>query len=102
MLVLDLILLFIVAWLALSLAWVLRQRRREAPVEWTPRMRALKEGGHVIELVRRGEPTQEVRRISGELGWDELGTEIAEGMAGAEARAATLNGAGGVARSRRT
>jgi hypothetical protein len=99
MVVLDLILVFLVVWLALSLAWVLRQRRREVPDEWTPRMRALKEGGHVIELIRRGEPAQEVRRVSGDLDWEDLGTVLAEGMAEAEARAATLNGAGGALRS---
>ncbi len=95
MLLVDLLILFVVAWIALSVAWVVRRRRaalRDA--RWEARARALPEGGHVIELVRPGEPTQTVRRISGDLDWDALGTELADGMAEAEARAATLNSLG--------
>src|SRR3954447_21075135 len=78
--------------MALSFAYVLRQRRRfEQSARWEARTRALEGGGHVVELHRPGQPVQEVRRISGDLNWDELGTELAEGMAEAEARAATLN-----------
>jgi hypothetical protein len=92
MLLVDLLILFVVAWLALSVVYVVRRRRAaERDARWEPRTRALPEGGHVIELVRPGQPTQTVRRISGDLDWDELGTELAEGMAEAEARAATLN-----------
>ena len=92
MLLVDLLIIFVVAWLALSLAYVLRRRRAAArDARWEPRTRALPEGGHVIEIVRPGEPAQTVRRIPGDLDWDALGTELAEGMAEAEARAATLN-----------
>jgi hypothetical protein len=95
MLLVDLLILFVLAWLALSLAYVVRRRRaalKEA--RWEPRARALPEGGHVIELVKPGEPAQTVRRVAGDLDWDALGTELAEGMAEAEARAATLNSLG--------
>jgi hypothetical protein len=95
MLLVDLLILFVVAWLVLSVVYVMRRRRAaELDARWEPRARALPEGGHVIELVRPGEPTQTVRRISGDLDWDALGTELAEGMAEAEARAATLNSFG--------
>jgi hypothetical protein len=97
---LDLLLLFLVVWLGLSLAWVLRQRRAAQPDRWEPRTRALREGGHVVELVCRGEPTQQVRRIPGDLDWEQLGTQLAEAMAEAEARAATLNGARPLSRGR--
>lgn len=100
MALLDLLLLVIVVWLALSLAWVLRQRRDALPDRWEPRTRALREGGHVVELVCRGEPAQEVRKIAGDLDWDQLGTQLAEAMAEAEARAATLNGARALTRRR--
>jgi len=91
---LDLLILFAVAWIALSLAWLVRQRRRlVAEARWAPRTRALDGGGHVVELVCAGQPPQEVKRIPGDLDWDTLGTELAEGMSEAEARAATLNGA---------
>jgi len=91
---LDLLILFAVAWIALSLAWLVRQRRRlAAEARWEPRTRGLDGGGHVVELVRAGEPAQEVKRIPADLDWDALGTELAEGMSEAEARAATLNGA---------
>ena len=94
MALLDLLILFAVVWIALSLAWLVRQRRRlAAEARWAPRTRALDGGGHVVELVRAGEPAQEVKRIPGDLDWDTLGTELAEGMSEAEARAATLNGA---------
>jgi hypothetical protein len=92
MLLVDLLILFVVAWLALSLAWVLRRRRRAAQdARWEPHARALPEGGHVIEIVCPGEPAQTVKRIPGDLDWDALGTEFAAGLAEAEARAATLN-----------
>jgi hypothetical protein len=93
MLLVDLLIVFVLAWLALSLAYVIRRRRAVLKdARWEPHARALPEGGHVIELVKPGEPSQTVRRISGDLDWDALGTELAEGMAEAEARAATLNG----------
>jgi len=92
MLLVDLLILFILAWLALSVAYVVRRRRAALQeARWAAHARALPEGGHVIELVKPGEPSQTVRRISGDLDWDALGTELAEGMAEAEARAATLN-----------
>jgi hypothetical protein len=91
---LDVLILFAVVWLALSVAWLIRQRRRlAATARWEARTRALEGGGHVVEIVRTGEPAQEVRRIPADLDWDTLGTELAEGMSEAEARAATLNGA---------
>jgi hypothetical protein len=92
----TLLLLFAVVWLALSVAWLMRQRRQAAEIagsRWQARTRALDSGGHVVELVRLGEPTQEVRRIPADLDSDALGTELAEGMSEAEARAATLNAA---------
>ena len=94
MALLDAIILFAVVWVALSVAWLVRERRRaEAVVRWEPRTRALEGGGHVVELVCPGEPAQEVKRIPADLDWDALGSELAEGMSEAEARAATLNGA---------
>ena len=63
-----------------------------ATARWEARTRALDGGGHVVEIVRVGEPAQEVKRIPGDLDWDALGTELAQGMSEAEARAATLNG----------
>jgi hypothetical protein len=91
---LDALILFGVVWIALSVAWIVRERRRlAATARWEPRTRALDGGGHVVELVRAGEPPQEVKRIPGDLDWDTLGTELAQGMSEAEARAATLNGA---------
>ena len=50
----------------------------------------------MVELYKTGEPPQEVTRIAGDLGWEQLGEELAEGMAEAEARAATLNAAAGL------
>ena len=92
MVLLDLLILFAVVWIALSVAYVIRQRRREnEDGPWEARTRALEGGGHVVELVRPGEPVQEVTRIRGDLGWEELGSELADGMSEAEARAATLN-----------
>ena len=92
MAVLDALILFAVVWIALSVAWLVRQRRRlTQTARWEPRTRALEGGGHVVELVRPGEPAQTVRTIRGDLDWDELGTELAEGMSEAEMRAATLN-----------
>ena len=92
MALLDLLIVFAVVWIALSVAYVVRQRRREAgSARWEARTRALEGGGHVVELHRPGEPVQEVKRIPGDLGWEQLGEELAEGMAEAEARAATLN-----------
>ncbi len=89
---LDLLIVFALVWMALSVAYVIRQQRRSAEnARWQARTRALEGGGHVVELYRPGQPVQEVRRISGELDWDDLGTALAEGMAEAEARAATLN-----------
>ena len=93
MVVAELVLLAVVVWLALSAAWLLRERRRGLEdARWQARTRALPEGGHVVEIVCPGQPAQEVRRLDRELGWDELGTQLAEAMAEAEARAATLNG----------
>jgi hypothetical protein len=91
---LDALIVFAVVWIALSVAWLVRERRRLAETaRWEPRTRALEGGGHVVELVRAGEPAQTVRTIPGDLDWDELGTELAEGMSEAEARAAMLNAA---------
>lgn len=96
MAVLDLLILFAVVWVGLSVAYVIRQRRRETVTgRWEARTRALEGGGHVVELHRPGQPVQEVRRIAGDVGWEQLGEELAEGMAEAEARAATLNAAAG-------
>ena len=101
-LLLDLLILFAVVWIVLSLAYVIRTRRRLAEdARWEARTRALKGGGHVVEIVRPGEPAQEVRRIAGDVGWEQLGEELAEGMSEAEARAATLNGAAGPPSARR-
>ncbi len=92
MALLDLLIVFAVVWIALSVAYVVRQQRRAAEDgPWEARTRALEGGGHVVELYRPGQPVQEVRRISGDLGWEQLGEELAEGMSEAEARAATLN-----------
>jgi hypothetical protein len=89
---LDLLILFALVWVALSVAYLIRQRRRETEsVGWQARTRALEGGGHVVELYRPGQPVQEVKRIPGDLGWEQLGEELAEGMSEAEARAATLN-----------
>ena len=89
---LDLLILFAIVWMALSVGYVIRQRRRYAETaRWEARTRALEGGGHVVELYRPGQPVQEVKRISGDLNWEELGEELAEGMSEAEARAATLN-----------
>ena len=92
MALLDLLIVFAVVWMALSVAYLIRQRRRAAEeTRWEARTRALEGGGHVVELYRPGQPVQEVRRISGDLNWEQLGEELAEGMSEAEARAATLN-----------
>ena len=94
MALLDLLIVFALVWIALSVAWLVRQRRRlAAGARWEARTRALDGGGHVVEIVCAGEPAQEVKRIPGDLDWDTLGTELAEGMSEADARAATLNGA---------
>ncbi len=94
MALLDALILFAVVWVVLSVAWLIRQRRRlAATARWEARTRALEGGGHVVEIVRIGEPAQEVRRIPADRDWDTLGSELAEGMSEAEARAATLNGA---------
>jgi hypothetical protein len=91
---LDALILFAVVWVVLSVAWLVRQRRRlAASARWEARTRALEGGGHVVEIFRTGEPAQEVRRLPADLDWDTLGTELAEAMSEAEARAATLNGA---------
>ena len=92
MALLDALILFAVIWIALSVAWLIRERRRIAETaRWEARTRALEGGGHVVELYRPGQPVQEVKRIPGDLGWEQLGEELAEGMSEAEARAATLN-----------
>jgi hypothetical protein len=91
---LDALIVFAIIWIALSVAWLVRQRRRPAEsARWGERARSPDSGGHVVELVCPGQPPQEVKRIPGDLDWDRLGTELAEGMSEAEARAATLNGA---------
>jgi hypothetical protein len=93
---LDLLIVFAVVWIALSVAYVIRQRRRAAEhARWEPRTRALEGGGHVVELYHPAQPAQEVKRIPGDVGWEVLGEALAEGMAEAEARAATLNAAAG-------
>jgi hypothetical protein len=93
---LDLLILFALVWIALSVAYLIRQRRRETrQAGWQARTRALEGGGHVVELYRPGQPVQEVKRIPGDLGWEQLGEELAEGMSEAEARAATLNATAG-------
>jgi hypothetical protein len=89
---LQLLILFAIVWIALTVVWLVRQRRRLAEEgRWQARTRALEGGGHVVELVRPGEPSQEVQRIRGDLGWEQLGEELAEAMSEAEARASTLN-----------
>jgi hypothetical protein len=94
MALINLLFIFLLIWLALSVAWLVRQRRRlAASARWEARTRALDGGGHVVELVCLGEPAQEVKRIPGDVDWDQLGTELAEGMSEAEARASTLNAA---------
>jgi hypothetical protein len=94
MALLDALILFALVWMALSVAWLVRQRRRLiARARWEARTRALEGGGHVVEIVCTGEPAQEVRRLPADLDWDTLGTELAVAMSEAEARAATLNGA---------
>ena len=94
MALINLLFIFLLVWIALSVVWLVRQRRRlAATARWEARTRALDGGGHIVEIVRAGEPAQEVKRIPGDLDWDTLGTELAEGMSEAEARAATLNGA---------
>ena len=94
MALINLLFIFVLVWLVLSVAWLVRQRRRlAASARWEARTRALDGGGHVVEIVRTGEPVQEVKRIPADVDWDTLGTELAEGMSEAEARAAMLNGA---------
>ncbi len=96
MALLQLLILFAIVWIALSVFWLVRQRRRlNEDTRWQARTRALKGGGHVVELVRPGEPVQQVKRIGGDLGWEQLGEELADAMAEAEARAATLNATAG-------
>ena len=96
MALLDLLILFAVVWIALSVAYLVRARRRAAEHgRWEARTRALEGGGHVVELYHPAQPAQEVKRIAGDVGWEQLGEELAEGMAEAEARAATLNAAAG-------
>ena len=94
MALINLLFIFLLVWIALSVVWLVRQRRRlAATARWEARTRALDGGGHVVELVCLGQPAQEVKRISGDVDWEELGTELAQGMSEAEARAATLNAA---------
>lgn len=91
-LLIQLALLALVVWLALSVAWLIRTRRRESPSpRWEARTHALPEGGHVVEIACVGEPVQEVRRLPDDLDWETLGDELAAAMAEAEGRAATLN-----------
>jgi hypothetical protein len=93
---LDLLIVFALVWMALTVAYVIRQRRRAAEdTRWEARTRALEGGGYAVELYRPDQPAQEVKRIPGDVGWEQLGEELAEGMAEAEARAATLNAAAG-------
>jgi hypothetical protein len=79
--------------LVIVLFFVLRayMRRGAPPVGWRVRQRALREGGFVVELVCRGEPAQEVRRLPAGLPSEQLGDDLAEAVSEAEARAATLN-----------
>ena len=95
MLLADLLFIAAMAWLAISAAYLLRRRAQLRPQpRWAPRTRALPGGGHVVEIVCPGQPAQEVRRIAPGLGWEELGTQLAEAQSEAEALAATLNAAG--------
>ena len=92
MVLIEVLALAVLAWLVLAALWLLRTRARtEEAAGWRVRTRALRGGGHVVELVCHGEPAQEVRRLDAGLDWDELGTELAEAVSEAEARAATLN-----------
>ena len=87
---------FALVWIALSVAYVIRQQRQEhRHAQWEARTRALEGGGHVVELYHPSQPAQEVKRIPGDVGWEQLGEELADGMAEAEARAATLNAVAG-------
>jgi len=88
-----LLLIFVVALVALGVYLAAARRRRLAGARWAPASRALRGGGHVIELRCPGQPPQLVERIEAGVGWEELGDRMAEGMAEAELRAATLNGA---------
>ena len=100
MALLNLLFIFLLVWVVLSVVWLVRQRRRlVASARWEARTRALDGGGHVVEIVCAGEPAQEVKRIPGDVDWDTLGTELAQGMSEAEARAATLNAARAAAAS---
>jgi hypothetical protein len=46
----------VAAWAVVTVAWLLRRRRRELErARWVPRTRALEEGGHVIEIVCPGD-----------------------------------------------
>ena len=84
----------LLVWVALSVAWLVRQQRRlAATARWEARTRALDGGGHVVELVCPGQPAQEVKRIPGDLDWECSGRSSRQGMSEAEARAATLNAA---------
>src|SRR3982750_4186265 len=57
MALLDALILFAVVWIGLSVAWLVRERRRAlAAARWEPRTRAVQGGGHIVELVCRGEP----------------------------------------------
>ena len=88
-----LFLIFVVALVALGVYLAAARRRRLQGARWAAASRALRGGGHVIELRRAGEPPQLVERIPADVGWEELGDRMAEGMAEAELRAATLNAA---------
>lgn len=88
-LLVELLIVALVLWALVGGVMLLaRQALARAKASWRPHTRALPEGGHIVELVCPGEPAQLVRAL-----WDELGTQLAEATAEAEARAATLNAA---------
>lgn len=90
-LVVELLPLLLLAVPVAYLVWTARSRRARRRGRWQVTTRALREGGHAIELTCPGEPTQLVRQVPADLPSEQLGDEMAEGLAEAEARAATLN-----------
>ena len=88
-----LVLIGVVALVALGLYLAAARRRQLRGARWAVASHALRGGGHVIELRCPGEPPQLVERIPADVSWEELGDRMAEGMAEAELRAATLNAA---------